>query len=153
MKKHVKKDVIPYLTGRLGAEKRTAIEQHLERCAECRNFFDLIYQIENEPRRDIFPELPADPYLPVRVRANFEQQKESIPGKLGHALQLVIYAVAIVISITLGIFLGKQFHQTHGSEEETIITAYTDILNEEPPVVDFVLENGENQNQEENNEN
>jgi len=153
MKKHVKKYVIPYLTGRLGAEKRNSIERHLERCVECRNFFDLISEIENEPRRDIFPELPADPYLPVRIRATFEQKRDSIPNKLGHALQLALYTVAIAISISLGIFLGKQFHQTHGSEEETIITAYTDILNEEPPVVDFVMENGENQNQEENNEN
>ncbi len=97
--KHIKKWVIPYLEGRLNEEEKIAVEQHLSRCADCREFYQFIREVEYEAPVDIFPQLQADPYLPTRIKARFENRRVPIIFNLKYTFwpALKVYFMAILI--------------------------------------------------------
>lgn len=70
--KCIHKDLIFYLDNELSVEKRTAVEKHLEECADCRSFLAFLKEglqvIEKEKNQE------ASPYFYTRLSARLDEK-------------------------------------------------------------------------------
>lgn len=110
-RKHVRKFYLEWAEGRLGAKQRRAVEEHLQNCPGCREYFRKMSAIFSD-KADLsaLPTLQPDPYLPARIKAlagaaarRSRQQGRQWAG----AFRWAFSALALSLAVLAGIYLGK----------------------------------------------
>lgn len=104
--KCIHKDLIFYLDNELSEEKRTAVEKHLEECADCRCFLAFIKEemqiIEKEKNRE------ASPFFYTRLSARLDERPELMPQGLWVRLaQPAFFSLMLIAGIYGGLRLGS----------------------------------------------
>jgi len=70
--KCIHKDLIFYLDNELSVEKRTAVEKHLEECADCRSFLAFLQEGIQIIDKEKNPEV--SPFFYTRLSARLEEK-------------------------------------------------------------------------------
>lgn len=113
----IHKDLIFYLDNELPEEKRTAIENHLEGCADCRSFLVFIKEEMQIIEKEKNPE--ASPYFFTRLYARLDERPEFMPQGLWIRLaQPAFFSMLLIAGIYGGLRLGSN--------------ASSGIINQEP---------------------
>lgn len=110
-RKHVRKFYLEWAEGRLGATQRRAVEEHLQNCPGCREYFRKMSAIFSD-KADLstLPNLQPDPYLPARIKAltgaearRSRQQERQWAG----AFRWAFSTLALSLAVVAGIYLGR----------------------------------------------
>jgi len=136
--KCIDKDLIFYLDNELSVEKRTAVEKHLEECADCRSFLaflkDGMQLIEHEKN----PE--ASPFFYTRLSARLDQKtQQRTQSQWVRLVQPAFFSLMLVAGIFGGLKIGsnasspKVYQQTKSS-----VQMLNDFATE--PIESFLLD-------------
>lgn len=110
-RKHVHKMYLDWSEDRLSTKQRRAVQKHLQDCPGCREYFRKMSVIFSE-KADLsaLPNLPADPYLPVRIKAlaggetgRLRQPEHPWAG----ALRWAFATLALFVAVLIGVYFGK----------------------------------------------
>jgi anti-sigma factor RsiW len=114
MKAHYRKYFIVWLDGRLSPNKRKEVEQHLEQCAECREYFKRMETLFADSGLQEIPELEPQPYELTRIKQLAQQKKKE--GSFRFLKQplpaVVLYSVILFFTLMAGIWMGKGIYQS-----------------------------------------
>ena len=135
--KNIHKDLIFYLDNELSVEKRTAVEKHLEECADCRSFLAFLQDGMQVIEKEKNPE--ASPFFYTRLSASLEKKPESqVQNQWVRLLQPALFSLLLVAGIYGGLKLGS--NASSPKSEQHAITSIQ-MLNDfdEEPVESFLL--------------
>jgi anti-sigma factor RsiW len=90
---------------------REALRRHLQACERCRNAFALLDRAL-APGRGLADRLPADPYLPARIRAIASDRPKVPPHSLAPALRWSLGSLALTLALALGVYLGHDLSRS-----------------------------------------
>ncbi len=120
---HVISQFIDWFGERLPEGDRTAVEDHLEHCAKCRNYYSKMASLIQTPDKYTFPVLEADPYLATRVKAI--AQKDAHSFQRSHWFRWVLVGAASSVAILLGVELGNGLYSATQADTGTeVATTY-----------------------------
>lgn len=125
----VKRMLSLVLDGEAPAELRVAVEDHIERCAECRKEFQELKEIKALLQSMPSPEMPS--YLTARTLARLREKESAHPGFIP-----VLWRIAAVLLVAVGLGLGVVIGQGlagNGGTGDEIAT-----LNAEPTLEEFL---------------
>lgn len=110
-RKHVHKMYLDWSEDRLSAKQRGAVEEHLQDCPACREYFRNMSVIFSE-KADLsaLPTLQPDPYLPTRIKAlgGKEAGRSSRRERQwAGAFRWAFSALALSLAVLTGVYLGK----------------------------------------------
>lgn len=122
--KHVISQFLDWFEKRLPEDERMAVENHLEHCGKCRNYYSKMASLIQIPDKETFPVLEADPYLATRIKAT--AQKNTHKLRLSHWLRWVLVGAASSAAILLGVELGNGLYSATQSDTGTdvVTTSY-----------------------------
>jgi anti-sigma factor RsiW len=104
--KCIHKDLIFYLDNELPVEKRTAVEKHLEECADCRSFLAFIKEEMQIIEKEKNPE--ASPYFFTRLSARLDERPEFKPQSWWvQFAQPAFFSMMLIAGIYGGLKLGS----------------------------------------------
>jgi len=136
--KCIDKDLIFYLDNELSVEKRTAVEKHLEECADCRSFLaflkDGMQLIEHEKN----PE--ASPFFYTRLSARLDQKtQQRTQSQWVRLAQPAFFSLLLATSIYGGLKLGGNASSPEVNQQAT---SSAQILNDfaAEPIESFLLD-------------
>ena len=105
--KCIHKDLIFYLDNELSEEKRTAVEKHLEECADCRSFLGFVQSEMQIIEKEKNPE--ASPFFYTRLSARLDEQPQFKPqGLWVRFAQPAFFSLMLLAGIYGGLRLGSQ---------------------------------------------
>jgi len=113
MEKHVRNWVVDWSEDRLSAARKKRVDQHLEKCSECRAYFEKMSGVLLKVDHSAISPLTPDPFLPTRIKAIAEARQKKNASNNGFVwqrlgkLQAATSAVMVTVAISIGIFLGK----------------------------------------------
>jgi predicted anti-sigma-YlaC factor YlaD len=129
-KRHVTKNYLNWAEGKLNAPQREQIENHLQDCPDCREYYEKMSAVFSE-KTDLtdLPRLKTDPFLPTRIRAMAENRAKSSFDNLkgwqwAGAFRLAISSLMLVAAVTIGIYLGKDLAVTDQYSESDLVSDY-----------------------------
>lgn len=107
----VKDKYAEWSAGRLDAEERREIREHLDGCDECRVYYEKMSLIMERTDPALLPRLAPDPLLPARVRAlartrGAEPVRPPALGWFRASLAGVVLMAAVSAGVLLGISLS-----------------------------------------------
>jgi hypothetical protein len=136
--KSIHKDLIFYLDNELSVEKRTAVEKHLEECADCQSFLaflqDGMQVIENEKNPEV------SPFFYTRLSARLEEKEEyQVQNQWVRLVQPVLFSLLLVAGIYGGLKLGSNALPPKVQHQAT---SSIHMLNDfaEEPIESFLLD-------------
>ena len=133
----IHKDLIFYLDNELSFDKRTAVEKHLEECADCRSFLAFLQEgmqiIEKEKNTEISPFFYTR--LSARLNENPEHQAQSQWARLS---QPAFFLLLLFIGIYSGLKLGRNASTTKENNQATSVQMLNDFAAE--PIESFLLD-------------
>jgi anti-sigma factor RsiW len=124
-----KKIISRYLDGSLNDKDETLIKAHLERCPECREFYEQANLISSRVRA-LEKTLPP-PYLYARIRRDIEPLNRA-PGLIGWLKPILVPALAVLTFVLFGIgsaliFRGRPAQlKTAGSGADLNLQVFND---------------------------
>ena len=137
--KCIHNDLIFYLDNELSVEKNTAIEKHLEECADCRSFLSFLQEgmqvIDNEKN----PE--ASPFFYTRLSSRLEEKQVHQPQRLWTRLaQPAFFSLILLAGIYGGLKLGSNASSPEINQQ---VTSGVQMLNDfaAEPIESFLLDN------------
>lgn len=136
--KCIHKDLIFYLDNELSVEKKTAVEKHLEECADCRSFLaflkDGMLIIDNEKNPEVTPFFYTR--LSARLDENLKNQTQSQWIRLA---QPAFFSLVLLAGIYGGMKLGGN---ASTQKENPQTTSSVQILNDfaAEPIESFLLD-------------
>ena len=134
----IHKELIFYLDNELSVEKRTAVEKHLETCADCRSFLTFLQDgmqvIEKEKNPKVSPFFFTR--LSVRLDQKTEDQTKSQWVRL---VQPAFFSLLLILGIYGGLRLGSNASMP---KQEQAASITIQMLNdfESEPIESFLLE-------------
>ena len=104
--KSIYKDLIFYLDNELSVEKRTAVEKHLEECADCRSFLVFLQEGMQMIEKEKKPEVST--FFYTRLSARLEEKPErQVQSQWVRLAQPAFFSLLLVIGIYGGLKLGS----------------------------------------------
>lgn len=104
--KCIHKDLIFYLDNELSVEKRTAVEKHLEECADCRSFLAFLQNEMLVIEKEKNPEV--SPFFFTRLSARMDEQPQFKPqGLWVRIAQPAFFSLMLIAGIYGGLRLGN----------------------------------------------
>ena len=136
--KCIHNDLIFYLDNELSAEKRNAVEKHLEECADCRSFLVFLKESIQIIDKEKNPE--ATPFFYTRLSARLDENPKYQPKS-----QWVSLAQPAFFSLVLlaGIYGGMKLGGNASTQKENPQTASSvQMLNDfaAEPIESFLLD-------------
>jgi anti-sigma factor RsiW len=103
--KCIHNDLIFYLDNELSEEKRTAVEKHLEECADCRSFLAFLKEGIQIIDKEKNPEV--SPFFYTRLSARLDEKSErQTQSQWVRLAQPAFFSLLLVIGIYGGLKLG-----------------------------------------------
>ncbi|HTY36325.1 MAG TPA: zf-HC2 domain-containing protein [Bacteroidota bacterium] len=121
---HTRSLLLRWMEQSLSSQDRLLLEQHLEECAACRQYFESMSQALTPSRTDRTRSIAADPYLPTRIRAMMSEagKARSTGARL---VRWGLTSAAAVLAVLCGAFLGEKLSSgTSALAEQNLLTAY-----------------------------
>jgi anti-sigma factor RsiW len=104
--KCIHKDLIFYLDNELSVEKRTAVEKHLEECADCRGFLAFLQDGMQIIEKEKNPEV--SPFFYTRLSARLEEKPEpQVLSQWVRLAQPAFFSLMLLAGIYGGFKLGS----------------------------------------------
>lgn len=104
--KCIHNDLIFYLDNELSVEKRTAVEKHLEECADCRGFLAFIQEGMQLIEKEKNPEI--SPFFYTRLSARLEEKPEyKVQSQWARLAQPAFFSLILLAGIYGGLKLGS----------------------------------------------
>ena len=104
--KCIHKDLIFYLDNELSEEKRTAVEKHLEECADCRSFLVFLKDEMQIIEKEKNPE--ASPFFYTRLSARLDERPQfKQQGLWVRFAQPAFFSIMLIAGIYGGLRLGS----------------------------------------------
>lgn len=136
--KCIHNDLIFYLDNELSVEKRTAVEKHLEQCAECRSFLAFLQDgmqiIEKEKNQEV------SPFFYTRLSARLEE-KQVYPtqSQWVRLAQPAFFSLVLLAGIYGGLKLGSNASSPKANQQTP---SSVQILNDfaAEPIESFLLD-------------
>lgn len=135
--KSIHKDLIFYIDNELSVEKRTAVEKHLEECADCRSFLVFLKEGIQIIEKGKNPEV--SPFFYTRLSARLEEKPEyRAQSQWARLAQPAFFSLMLVIGIYGGLKLGSNALSPKVSQPAT---SSIQMLNdfEDEPIESFLL--------------
>jgi len=136
--KCIHKDLIFYLDNELSVEKRTAVEKHLEECADCRSFLAFLKEgmqvIEKEKNQE------ASPYFYTRLSARLDEKTErQAQSQWIRLAQPAFFSLMLIAGIYGGLKLGGNASSPKVNQQAT---SSVQMLNDfaAEPIESFLLD-------------
>lgn len=137
--KCIHEDLIFYLDSELSIEKRTAVEKHLEECADCRSFLAFIQEsmqiIGDEKNKEVTP------FFYTRLSARLDEKEELQRQSSWVRLAFPVFFSVLMIA---GIYGGIKIGASTGHPGTAIKTSngLTLIVNDfkSEPIENYLLE-------------
>lgn len=133
--KEIHTDLIFYLGHELSAEKMEAIGRHLETCADCRRFAEMMerqLQLIDEEKN---PEV--SPFFYTRLSARLDEKSEPTRSLLPSWAQAAAFSIVLLVAISSGIYIGKQTSEIYGQKPGNSLLLIDDF--EVEPIETFLL--------------
>ncbi|BBE18251.1 hypothetical protein AQPE_2413 [Aquipluma nitroreducens] len=131
-------DLIFYIDNELSVEKRTAVEKHLEECADCRSFLAFLQDGMQVIEKEKNPEV--SPFFYTRLNARLEEKEESrVQNQWVRLVQPAFFSVLLVAGIYGGLKLGSN---ASSLKSEQHATSSIQMLNDfdAEPLESFLLD-------------
>lgn len=124
-----KSDLLAWIEGTLESSRRSVVTLHLEECADCRRYFEMLSASLEPSASRTEPVLVADPYLPLRVKA-LAADRGAREGSLeGAALRWTWRTAAFVLAMLLGIFIGESLsYRPQEITDHLIVYEYSNVF-------------------------
>ncbi len=106
MKVHYRKYFLDWQEGRLSPRKKREVDEHLEECPVCREYFREMSQLM-QPEEEHLPRLAVDPYELTRIRALAEEKADKPILPLQRLVGGLAFSLTLFVAIVLGVWLGK----------------------------------------------
>lgn len=135
--KCIHKDLIFFLDNELSEEKRTAVEKHLEECADCRSFLVFLKEEMQVIEKEKNP--VASPYFFTRLSARLDERPEfKQEGLWSRIAQPAFFSMMLIAGIYGGLRLGSNASSGMINQEPTsTIQLMNDF--EAEPIESFLL--------------
>jgi len=136
--KSIHKDLIFYLDNELSVEKRTAVEKHLEECADCRSILAFLQEemqlIEKEKNQEV------SPFFYTRLSARLEEKPEyQVQSQWVRLAQPVFFSLVLLAGIYGGLKLGSNASSPRVNQPATnSVQMLNDFADE--PIESFLLD-------------
>jgi anti-sigma factor RsiW len=134
----IHKELIFYIDNELSVEKRTAVEKHLEECADCRSFLAFLQErmkiIEKEKNRQV------SPFFYTRLSARLEEKPAyQLQNQWIRLLQPAFFLIVLALGIYGGLKLGGNASSPNLNRP---VTSSIQLLNdfEAEPIESFLLD-------------
>jgi len=145
---HVKKYFYDWYRHTLDDEKTDHLRVHLKVCQECQQYFQKMSGALDQSDLSSIPHLTPDPLLAQKIINHFEHPVVDIKKPV--ALKYIRWSfatVVVILSFSLGIFLGKGiFNNADTNYESQLTSAYyqhfsqSSILEEFDEIINYVSE-------------
>jgi len=136
--KSIHKDLIFYLDNELSVEKRTAVEKHLEECADCRSFLVFLQEgmqiIEKEKNQEVTP------FFYTRLTARLDEKSErQVQSQWVRLAQPAFFSLVLLAGIYGGLKLGGNAPSPKGNQQ---VHSNVQIINDfaAEPIESFLLD-------------
>ena len=136
--KSIHNDLIFYLDNELSVEKRTAVEKHLEECADCQSFLAFLQDGMQVIEKEKNPEV--SPFFYTRLSARLEEKEESqVQNQWVRLVQPALFSLLLVVGIYGGLKLGSNASSPKSDQH---VTSSIQMLNDfdAEPVESFLLD-------------
>jgi anti-sigma factor RsiW len=133
----IHKDLIFYLDDEVPVEKRTAIEKHLEECADCRSFLAFLKEgmqlIEIEKNPEVTPFFYTRLSARLEVKPEYQSQSQWV-----RLAQPAFFSIILLLGIYGGLKMGSNASTTNANQQTT---SSIQMLNdfEAEPIESFLL--------------
>jgi hypothetical protein len=136
--KCIHNDLIFYLDNELSVEKRTAVEKHLEECADCRSFLVFLQEGIQIIEKEKNPEITPFFYTRLSVRLD-EKPEPLVQSQWLKLAQPAFFSLLLVIGIYGGLKLGGNASSPKVYQQ---VTSSVQMLNDfaAEPVESFLLD-------------
>ncbi len=134
----IHKDLIFYLDNELSAETRTAVEKHLEECADCRSFLVFLQEGMQIIEKEKNPEVT--PFFYTRLSARLdEKQVYQTQSQWARLAQPAFFSLVLLGGIYGGLKLGSNASLPEVNQQAT---SSVQMLNdfETEPIESFLLD-------------
>ena len=136
--KCIHNDLIFYIDNELSVEKRTAVEEHLEECADCRSFLAFLQDGMQVIEKEKNPEV--SPFFYTRLSARLEEKPESrVQNQWVRLVQSALFSVLLVAGIYGGFKLGSNASSPKSDQHATSNIQMLNDFDAEP-VESFLLD-------------
>jgi predicted anti-sigma-YlaC factor YlaD len=128
----VKDNMLDYAEGKLSADLRNEISEHLDSCADCHSYSKLV--LEFNKAVNIEKSAVVNPYLFTRIEEKIRYSKEehSVTFRTRFLRSYYYYAAVIFIALSIGVFSGKQLGALlNKNENNTVIISETEQLKQD----------------------
>lgn len=132
------KDLIFYLDNELSAEKRNAVEKHLEECVDCQSFLAFVRSTMQVIEKEKEPEVSPFFYTRLSARLN-EKQVHETQSQWARIAQPAFFSLVLLAGIYGGLKLGSN---VSSSEVKPQSTSSIQMLNDfaAEPIESFLLD-------------
>jgi anti-sigma factor RsiW len=134
----IHKELIFYIDNELSVEKRTAVEKHLEECADCRSFLAFLQEgmkiIEKEKNQD------ASPFFYTRLSARLKEKPVyQSQNQWIRLAQPAFFSIVLAFGIYGGLKIGSSASSPKLNQP---VTSSIQMLNdfESEPIESFLLD-------------
>lgn len=136
--KCIHKDLIFYIDNELSVEKRTAVEKHLEECADCRSFLAFLKEGIQIIEKEKNPEV--SPFFYTRLSARLdEKQVYQTQSQWARLAQPAFFSLILLAGIYGGLKLGSNASSPAVNQQ---ISSGVQMLNDfaAEPIESFLLD-------------
>jgi anti-sigma factor RsiW len=131
-------DLIFYLDNELSVEKRTAVEKHLEECADCRSFLAFLHDGMQIIKKEKNPEVT--PFFYTRLSARLDEKSErQTQSQWVRLAQPAFFSLVLLAGIYGGLKLGSNVTSSKINQQAT---SSVQMLNDfaAEPIESFLLD-------------
>jgi hypothetical protein len=135
---NIHKDLIFYIDNELSVEKRSAVEKHLEECADCRSFLAFLQEemkiVEKEK------DFTVSPFFYTRLSARLDEKTErQSESQWVRLVQPAFFSLLLIIGIYGGFKLGSNASSPELNQPSNLnIQMFNDF--EAEPIESFLLD-------------
>jgi anti-sigma factor RsiW len=117
--KTARNNCLEWIEGRLDAEERRLVQQHLDECGECAKHFEKAALLVERPQTSLLPRLTPDPFLASRIRSLAEERRapRARRGALGW-VRLSAALAMLVLAAAAGVYLGQGLYANARSAQD-----------------------------------
>ncbi|MEJ2637797.1 MAG: zf-HC2 domain-containing protein [Calditrichia bacterium] len=129
MKIHYKKYLIDWLEHRLDPKKKAQLENHLDHCGDCREYFMKMEKLFAGHAWDPLPNLEPAPFELTKIKnlAREDRRESLLPPPRYRAVNF-LYAAVLVLAIVAGFWMGKGMAEPAPGELYTTAIQSREIL-------------------------
>jgi anti-sigma factor RsiW len=134
----IHKDLIFYLDNELSVEKKTAVEKHLEECADCRSFLTFLRDGMQIIEKEKNPEVT--PFFYTRLSARLDEKQVYQPqSQWARLAQPAFFSLVLLAGIYGGLKLGSTASSPEVNQQAT---SSVQMLNDfaAEPIESFLLD-------------